>query len=511
MCALAAERSVISLRSLELTLSGDTLETIIEVRGVQGEDRLLSRMVQAFDPSYQSLELEEALFGLPGSDMGPVPEWAVDTLTGVDGMPLSLVIAWPALREGMEISYRIRLLDWGGLWSRGPWAVIPPQMRNLTPEWTSIAFRGDVPRYYQWQGDCYELESSWRGLEFTSESPADTLWFTSFMTWEELEQAITSSTDSILALPFPPDLREAALQTTVAGSDPWMQLRLARSLICNSMELKISPSGGEGQFDIRNLQEVLDTRRATSLEHALLLAAMSEELGLQASILPASNTRPALPVPYGWERYLVRIRYENSGSSWLLEPSAYLAPAFYIHRPDTLYVLDNGDILTLRPAGAEENMLRENWILDPSDGSFSLSVDCRGWFDMTLRRMSAGMTPSELILIVSQWTWRSGRQAAPEAVAVTDPYDLAAHAGLEASGIWSYGGSIGPRVEMLPILNWDMPDAMGADIARTWTILGSVITGSGVGLAASYSDGMTILTMEGSCSTPPAVLLGTPE
>ena len=504
------ESSSITLRSLEITLLGDTLETIIEVSGVQGNDRLLGRMVQGFDPAYQSLELLEAEFGLSGSSMGPVPDWAVDTLSGSGVWPLSLVVAWPALREGMEVRYRLRLLDWGGTWSMGPWVVVPPEMRGITPDFTSVVIRGDIPSDHLWEGECYTARRSGGGLEFTSATPSDTLWFTPFRTWGDLEDLLVSQTSPFLSGAFPPDLREAALLTTVAGTDPWMQQRLARSLICNSMELMSGPSEG-GPLNVRSLQEILDSRRGTALEHALLYAAICRELGLEAVILPATGRRPALPVPSGWDRFLVRTREPGENGSLLVEPSAYLSSAFYIHRPDTLFVLDEGELLTLRPTGVEENMLREEWDLDPAGGGFDLSVDCRGWFDMTLRRMTAGRSPAELLLIVSSWTWRSGRQAAPGSVTVTDPYDLGMNAGLMASGTWCSEGGGSYRVELLPILHWDMPETMGADIVRTWRIPGRAVPDPAEGLSAEYRDGTTVLTLSGSCSRPPAVLLGTTE
>ncbi|MCD4848481.1 MAG: hypothetical protein K8R76_09830 [Candidatus Aegiribacteria sp.] len=468
--AVSAAPSIISLYSISITLKDDTLYKTIDIRGIQGSDRLLSRIAHGFNPYIQSIELEEAMFGYPGMESGHIPEWAADTLSGSGGWPRSHVVAFPALREGMEISYRILIRDWSENWEEGPWAVLAPSVKGIFPDSCCFRLHGDIPDNLVWAGQDYTERIVDDGFMYTCSDSAGKLWITPFQSFEDLYDYILISVSDILSRPHPPDLREAALQTTSAGADEWSQVRRARSLICNSMGLRRSETG-ISDTEIRSLQEILDSRDGTPLELAVLFTAMCHELGLQAYILPATELHPLLPVPNGWTRYLVRIETDDE-RSWLVEPSAYLTPAFFIFKPDTLYVLDKGVLLTHAPNSGAENYLIEEWSIDPQTGYFRLVINCRGRFDMLLRRKFAGLTEDEMILVLSEWTWKSGRLVVPDSISIADPFDLAQPASLFSSGRWSVPAEDGEYCDILPTVSWGETQIISGNLRRIWNFEG---------------------------------------
>ena len=466
----SAVPSTVSLYSISINLKDDTLYKTIEIHGIQGSDRLLSRIAHGFNPQIQSIELEEAIFGYPGMESGHIPEWAVDTLSGSGGWPRSHVVAFPALREGMEISYRIMIKDWSESWAQGPWAVLAPSVRGISPDSCCFSVKGDIQSNPVWSGQGFTERVVDDGFMYTCSDSAGMLWITPFRSFRDLYGCILFPVNDILNRPHPLDLREAALQTTSAGADEWSQVRRARSLVCNSMGLRASEIGIPG-FEIRSLQEILDSRDGTPLELAALFTAMCHELGLQAYILPATELRPLQPVPNGWTRFLVRIETDY-GRSWLVEPSAYLTPAFFIFKPETLYVLDKGILLTHAPNSGAENTLIEEWNINLQTGTFRLFLSCGGRFDMLLRKKFAGLTEEEMILVLSEWSWKSGRPVVPDSVSIKDPFDLAQPASLFASGRWSMPVEDGEYCDILPKLSWEGTEIVSGNFKRIWNLEG---------------------------------------
>jgi len=463
-----ALQSSVSCYSVSITLHQDTLFKVIEIRGHQGSDRLLSRMTHGFNPETQSIILDRALFSSGGPGFGPVPEWAVDTLSGSGTWPLSLVTAFPALREGMAIDYRVSITDWSGNWEHGAWAVFSPFVKGIYPDTCRFSVSGDGVQDLQWHAPGYDISRSHGNLEFTSTDSSDILIVSPFMDFETLEDFLLKESTVFLTSSFPPDLREAALQATTAGADEYAQSVLSRTLLCNSISPAPSVSGAD-VFLTRGLQEILDTRRATPLEMALVYAAMCTELGMDAEIIPAGTTGYRIPVPVGWDRYLVRLASGNA-FEWYMEPSAFLTRASYIYRPDTLYLLEDGNVRPMPPNGPEENILREEWYIDPAEGTFMLVIACDGIYDMLMRRRFAGLSQEEKIIAVSEWSWLSGRVLLPDSVSISDPYDLASDMSLSLFGtIWL------PPVEShfalyLPVLNWGEVDSISDSVTRRWTL-----------------------------------------
>lgn len=500
VAAPAAGTSRIDLLALDLLMEGDTLVRVTSIHGVQGADGRLGRMVIPFDPARQSVVLLEASSGYPGQSRGPVPEWAVDTLSGSGDMPLSLVVAYPALREGMEMTFRYELRDWGGLWERGPWAVITPHVRGVVPLLTEVTVSGGSVRDLAWSGAGWEGGIRGGRLALEADSTAGTLWISPYRDWSELGERLLLEAGRVLGAPRPPDLREAALQATAVGAGAREQLGRMRSLLCNSF----SPGAGSLSgipFSVAPIQQLLDVRSAGPLEMAVLLCAMCTELGIPSEILPASASRPALPVPDGWDRFLVRVvDPRNPGEDWLVEPSAHLTPALWVDRTDTLYVLEDGGLLALPPGGSPPGGMTEEWELDPAAGRFTLRVGGTGWFDAALRRRFAGLSGDEMCLILADWAWRSGRLVAPDTVSISDPFDLALPVTLLAEGAWCLPGGedAALRVETAPLLDWGEPETLRGGIVRSWAVPsgwlppdlpGLTLSSSGTGLLLVLTAG----------------------
>ncbi len=496
----AAEQgpSVVHRCSLHVTMSGDTLVETLTVSGRQGDDLALGRLAWGFDPAYGSAELLEARFGPAGGTLSPVPEWAVDTLSGAGGLPLSLVVAFPALRPGMEIELTVRT---GRLTPQGEGfagLLHDPSVAGVIPDTCAVLAELPGARDLRWEGDRFEvLEDRRDGLLLYAERPDGPLWLSAVAGWGELREVLLSGLrePEWQASPFPPDLREAALQASAAGAGRWTQLGRLRTILCNSM-LPEASRPGHPPLSLRTPQQLLDGRRGTPLELAALFAAICSELGIEAEVLPATALRPMLPVPEGWTRFLVRA---GEGGRWLLEPSAYLTPAFYVHRPDTLWALSEDGLLTLEPNRPVENMVEESWSYDPETGRFRLTLDCRGEYDMELRRRMAGLSGLPAAVALSEWTWRSGRTAPPDSVATSDLYDLAEPATLQASGRLTVPM---PSCVALPLLSWPVGEGEG-ERRLTWTVAGPVAA-SDTSLTATEAGGVTLVEPAGA---PPATVL----
>lgn len=475
ICILAASHAIsapstVSFYSVSISLQQDTLHRTIEIKGIQGSDRLLSRLSRGFNPETQSVSVERAVFGFPEGDTGPIPPWAVDTLTGSGGWQLALVTVFPALREGMVIDYNISISDWSGNWERGAWAVLSPSVKGIRPDTSRFTVSGDMLANLSWHGTGYDVIRTSERLEFTSTDSSGILVISPFSTFEELENFLMQEAAVLLNSPYPPDLREAALQATSAGAFQFAQAERARSLLCNS----INPSSivyGKDVYAVRGLQEILDLRRGTALEMALVFAAMCRELGMEADIIPAGSIDYGIPVPEGWNRFLVRL-VSNDGDSWFMEPSAYLTSASYIYRPDTLYVIENGNIRTMAPNSPDENRLQEDWNINPHDGTFNLEITCSGWYDMMLRRKSAGLSREEFILSLSQWSWLSGRTIMPDSLTVSDPFDLGTDMKLTVHGRLWMPAANSTFAEYLPIFDWTKPEDIPASVTRRWILSG---------------------------------------
>ena len=464
----ASAPSKVSFYSVSLSLSQDTLFKTIEIRGMQGSDHLLSRITRGFNPETQSVSIEKAVFGLPEGDSGPIPSWATDTLTGSGGWQLALVTAFPALREGMIIDYRITVTDWSGNWECGIWALLSPSVKGICPDTSRFTISGDMLEDISWRGTGYDVMESDNSIEFTASDSSGLLVISPLRSFEELEDFMLQEAETVLDSSYPPDLREAALQATSAGAYQYAQSQRARSLICNSINPSPRVSGGD-VYSVRSLQEILDHRRGTALETAVLFAAMCRELGMEADIIPSGSTDHGIPVPAGWNRFLVRL-VSSEGDIWFMEPSAYLTSASYIYRPDTLYIIEDGSLRTMPPNTPGENDVLEYWMIDPGSGTFNLEITCSGLYDMMLRRRFAGLSSEELILSLSQWSWLSGRTIIPDSITLSDPFDLSIIMKLSVHGKLWMPAANPAAAEYLPLFDWGQTEYLPVSITRKWKL-----------------------------------------
>ncbi len=460
--------STVSFYSVSISLQRDTLHRVIDIRGIQGSDRLLSRITHGYNPETQSISLERAVFGIPGGETGPVPEWAVDTLTGTGGWQIALVTAFPALREGMSMDYSVDISDRSGNWEEGAWAVLEPSVKGIRPDTCRFSVSGDMLEKLNWQGEGYEISRRGETIEFTATDSSGVLVISPFSAYSELSDFLLREAIVILDSSYPPDLREAALQATSAGADQYAQTARARSLLCNSFK-PYSVVQGSNVNTLQSLQEILDQRRGTALEIALVFAAMCRELGMEAVIIPASSIDYGIPVPAGWNRFLVKLKSED-GEEWFMEPSAYLTSASYICRPDTLYIIENGNLRTMPPNESGENRSSEEWHINCRNGTFSLEMECAGWYDMILRRMLAGLSREEMLLTLSEWSWQSGRTIVPDSITVSDPFDLTVNMVLSVYGRLWIPIDHSLTTEYLPVFDWSKPENITGETVRTWNL-----------------------------------------
>lgn len=497
--------SVVDRYSVSLSMRGDTLVRVMEFTGVQGSDRLLSRISRGFDPYTQSVSLEMAHMGTSSEELHRIPSWSVDTLTGGGSWPRSLVAAFPNLREGMAVHYRITVMDWSGNWSHGAWAVLSPRLKGIVPDSCVFSFSDGMMEGLVWTGEGYRMSSRGGGTLFTARNPSAPLVVSPFTDHRDLEEFLLLEADSVLAEPFPPDLREAALQATSAGADGYAQSMRARTLLCNS----ISPErvmNGRRVNGCRELQEILDSRRATPLEMAAVYAAVCRELGMEATIVPAGPGNFDVPVPPDWNRYLVRIT-SSEGDSWFVEPSAYLSPASWISGADSLTIILGGETAEIPPSSRSLSRCREFWRVDAVSGTFQLELDCRGWFDMSLRRRTAGLSDEEVLLSLAEWGWLSGRTLVPDTVFHGDPFALDEPMVLTAEGRLWEPPAADEFAEVLPALLLPGADSVRGSQERQWTVSGASRAWTGDGRAVRREGELLVLRDSSGSAGPFTVLL----
>ena len=501
--------STISFYSVSLSLHQDTLRRVVEIRGIQGSDHQLSRIARGYNPETQSITLERAIFGFPEGDSGPVPRWSVDTLSGSGGWPLSLVTVFPALREGMTMEYTVEITDWSGNWREGAWAVLSPSVKGIRPDTCEFSVAGDFVENLRWHGTGYEVSRGADKIEFTADDSSGVLVISPFSTFTELEYFILREVSPALDSRYPPDLREAALQATSAGADEYAQSVRAKSLLCNSIN-RTADVPGTRINTVHTLQEILDRRSGTALEVSLVFAAMCRELGMQADILPASETDYGIPVPVGWNRYLVRLETDD-GHEWFVEPSANLTSSSYIYRPDTLFVIENGNIQVIPPNEPFESSISEEWHIDSEEGTFSLEMKCTGWYDMMLRRKLAGLSMEKTLLSLSEWSWLSGRTIVPDSCSLSDPFDLGTNMALSVFGtLWiPAGNSI--TAEYLPAFSWAKPEDLPNMSIRKWFLSGIENACSPISPLIEIMDGGVLITDTSGISRPIPVFLEVAE
>ena len=97
---------------VDIQWNGSEKVTTVAYSALAGDDGRFLRVSRDFDPDYMEVELLDTGYGFPGAERD-VPEWAVDTLTGSEGWPRALVVAFPGLRSGMTLHWTFRVRDSG--------------------------------------------------------------------------------------------------------------------------------------------------------------------------------------------------------------------------------------------------------------------------------------------------------------------------------------------------------------------------------------------------------------
>ncbi len=424
---------------VEINWDGVVKETTVSYSAIAGDDGRFLRVTRDFDPEYMEIEVIHSTYGFPGQPRD-VPEWAVDTLTGSEGWPLAIVVAFPGLRPGMTMEWSFRVREAGVMSGSG---LFYTYIAGSEPD-TIIVSCPDVDDLAVGSVGFTETAGRNRRVFTSVNEEYKELWLSTASNWGEV-QDILLEPSRISSLETPPDLREAAIEAGAAGALPRMRVSRGRVLITESLQLLPFP-GGDAGFAVRSLQEILDSRRATPIEAATLLSAMCRVMSIEAPVIPATDILPLVPSPLGFYRSFILVDGE------LEEPSEYLSPAGWVDAEDTLWLLLPGGVLAEMPPLMESDTGLEIWDISPSDGEFTLTIQTVGGFDRELRRKLAGMNNEEILLTVADWFLVSSIYYYPQSVQLSDLFDLTEDAWIIVEGIIPPAGE--QWIETAPSLNW---------------------------------------------------------
>lgn len=433
---------------VEIDWNGSVKETTVSYRAIAGDDGRFLRVTRDFDPEYMEIEVLNSTYGFPGLPRD-VPEWAVDTLTGSEGWPLALVVAFPGLRPGMTMEWTFRVRDSGELAGSG---LFYTYIAGEEPDTITVSCR-DVDNLAV--GSVGFTGATRRNRRIFSSIDEDykELWLSTASDWGEVQDILLESSRTS-SMETPPDLREAAIEAGAAGALPRMRISRGRVLITESLQLLPFP-GGDAGFTVRSLQEILDSRRATPIEAATLLSAMCRVMSIEAPVIQATDILPLVPSPLGFYRSFILVNGE------LEEPSEYLSPAGWVDAPDTLWLLLPGGVLAEMPPAEESERGIEIWDISPSSGAFTLTIQTEGGFDRELRRKLAGMDTEDVLFTVSDWFRSSAIYFYPESVQLSDLFDLTEPAWIVVNGIIPPVGE--NWIETAPSLNWSREGVITRD------------------------------------------------
>ncbi len=370
----------------------------------------------------------------------------MDTLTGAEGWPRALVVAFPGLRPGMDLRWTFLVREQGEMSSQG---LFYTYLAGEEPD-TIIVTTDDPRGLNAYARGFTEVARRGRRVFRSENEPFKELWLSTAADWGEVETILLGSSRRS-GMETPPDLREASIEAGAAGALPNMRISRGRVLITESLQLLAFP-GGDAGFRVRSLQEILDTRRATPVEAATLLSAMCRVMGIDAPVVPATDIFPPIPSPLGFFRAFILAE----GS--LEEPSEYLSPVGWVDAPDTLWLLLPGGTLAEMPPEPRADSCTEVWAISPGEGTFTLSLTTGGGFDRELRRKLAGLSPEESLLRVSEWFRSSEIHMYPCSLLTSDFFDLVKPAELTVLGIMPEQHP--PWMDKAPALNWNREGAV---------------------------------------------------
>lgn len=432
---LAAPLSRTTSLSISIHHEPGLTRGVFTTSGVQGQDRRFSRLSRDYDPAYMSVSFLGASL--------EVPSWGVDTLTGSGSWPRSLLVALPGLEPGMEATWTFRVEEFGRNAEEGLWFH---WRGGAQPDTVLVSVSSNEPYSVHLEG-FQQLDT---GVFISAGGGSRAIWLASPADWGRIGRMVLGGAMDVLAQPSPPDLREAVIQAGAAGASLESFTARARTLISDSF--RITGPSGEAALSVRPVQTILDSRYATPLEAAVVFCGMARLAGHDAVLAAAREDRPPVPYPIGWNRFLVRVSTPD-GALWF-EPSAPLTPAGYVHAPDTLFILTEASdmLLAVSPNQGHPGYCREEWFLDPVSGAFSLTLDCRGAFDMELRGKLGGMPEDDAVMAVAEWFRVSGIHLFPAQCVTGDLFDLSVPVSLHVAGVMA--PARGAWCERAPVLRW---------------------------------------------------------
>ncbi|NLP06343.1 hypothetical protein GX411_10395 [Candidatus Fermentibacteria bacterium] len=430
----------------EVTAEG-VLEKTVEITGA-GPGRLET----GFDPATQSLEVLEASAASPGGSRTDLPAWAVDTLAGSGGFPALVIALFPPGGGGI---LKLRIRDWSWNWSGRLWFVVTPP-----PGCDSSIVEVADGRGMRWEGPGWTAQSRGDDLLLRAGAGAGSLRASSYESWQEMYSDLTAAAGALLEAEQPLSVREAAIEASAGGADPPMLLARLRTLLCNSIGM-IPPPPTMSAFAPLDPGAVLERRRATDMEAAVLFSAIAASAGIEAGLVLASNEPSRLPIPGEWNRVLVEAG--AGGRRFLYEPHATLVPAAYIRDAERLRLLRPGDTDPVEYTPPPCDRCREQWTMT-GPGEWTVEVETGGLYDGRIRRRLAGLGDREARGAVAAMLWRSGIVSIVDSCWTGDLYDLSEPACFGAEVTVPCSPS--SRYRLLPAIAWDG----GGDFARSWNL-----------------------------------------
>lgn len=430
----------------EVTSDG-ILERTVEITGI-GPGRLDT----GFDPATQSVEVLEASAALPGGGRADLPAWAVDTLAGSGAFPSLVIAVFPPGGGGV---LRLRIRDWSWNWAGRLWFVLSPP-----PGCDSSVVEVAGGRHMRWEGNGWSSRPRGEDLLLSAGPGAGPLMASCYESWQDMYSDLTSAAGALLEAEQPLSVREAAIEASSGGADPLMLLARLRTLLCNSIRM-VQPAPTMSAFAPLDPAAVLERRRATDMEAAVLFSAMAASAGLDARLVLASNAPSGLPIPGEWNRVLVEAGRSERRS--LFEPHATLVAAAYIEDAEELRLLRPGDRSPVEYIPPPCDRCRETWTMK-GPGEWTVEVETGGAFDRQVRRRLAGLESEEARDAFAAMLWRSGIVSMVDSCWTGDLYDLSRPASFGAEV--TVPCSPESRFNLLPAIVWDG----GGDFERSWNL-----------------------------------------
>ena len=480
--------AVIEHMTLTVWMDGDTLvtETGVRARALDADGlRDLRRLLISFDPAARSVRLAYARREIGGRPE-EVPDWAIDTLLDGSSGNRQLAVAFPGLITGAAVEWRVETRDWSRLWGEGPWLDFDP---SGMPDIELLEIEMRAPAGYEPLMRCdstlENVSSSIHAgdpdganlVRISAERPSGRISLSCIAGWTEAGRLILGSALTRLEESVPPDVREAVLEIASRSTGTADLARNACFAVTDNFRLVADPPLHD-LFECRELQRIMDSRNATSLEMCVLLTAFLRGMGLDASPLACTEagSLPERIVPSDWTRFVVEVYRsgrEGGGRLMLLEPSAWTSPSGFVDRPDGLWAIGAMDEEPRRipPNHPGESSCLEEYVVTPDRGTALLRVAPSGIFSTLMRTRLSDAGGEGAVAALARWFWSSGCTTVPAGVSASELRNLAEPAAVEAVlGVRPMDPPDSGFV-LLPGLAWALSDDLASSFERRWIIM----------------------------------------